>query len=90
MTRFRTEGQAKLHKIGAAQGRYLAHVVVYTPTRHELEDYAEVGLARAGSNELDHVLVSHLAHDCHFLHTPGNLTAQACATTPDATASLCK
>lgn len=51
---------------------HLAHVVIDTAASHELKDDAEVGLAGAGSNELDYVLVPYFPHDCHFLQTTPN------------------
>lgn len=52
-----------------SRGGYLAHVVIDRATRHVLHDNAKVWLACAGADELDHILVAHLPHDGHFLHT---------------------
>ncbi len=46
---------------------YLAHIIICTATRHELEYTAEVGFACTGSNELDYILVPDFPHDSHFL-----------------------
>lgn len=45
------------------EGPVLAQVVVDRPAAHVLEDDAEIRLAGAGADELDHVLVPDLSHD---------------------------
>lgn len=53
----------------ASLAAHLLHEIEDASARHELEDNAEVGLPSAGPDELDYILVPHLPHDRHFLHS---------------------
>jgi hypothetical protein len=68
--RLRTLGhlQRDLGHLGQLEDALEADVIVHAAARHELHQDAEVGLPRAGTDELHHVLVPHLAHDTHLLH----------------------
>ena len=56
---------------------YLAHVIIHTAARHELKHNTEVGLPRAGSNELNNILMPDFPHDGHLLQAPMNTWAMA-------------